>query len=87
VLTELPVAGWSGTLAQRYQASAAHGAIGVVRAKTGTLTGVSSLAGVIHDRTGALLGFAVIADRTSSTPDAEAALDAAVARLAACGCS
>lgn len=82
----LAVAGWSGTLAQRYAVPAARSAAGLLRAKTGTLTGVSALAGVMHDRSGALLAFAVIADRVKSTPDAEAALDAAVARLASCGC-
>ncbi len=86
LLGALPVAGWSGTLAQRYRSPAARAAQGLVRAKTGTLTGVSSLAGVVHDRAGALLGFAFIASRAGPTPAAEAALDVAVARLAGCGC-
>jgi D-alanyl-D-alanine carboxypeptidase/D-alanyl-D-alanine-endopeptidase (penicillin-binding protein 4) len=40
----------------------------------------------VHDRSGRLLAFALLADRTGSTPAAETALDAVAARLAACGC-
>lgn len=79
----LPVAAWSGTLVDRYVGGSAAG---LVRAKTGTLTGVSSLAGTVHDRSGRLLAFAFIADRTGPTAAAEAALDAVATRLAACGC-
>ena len=87
VLSGLPVAAWSGTLDDRYLTGSARQGAGVVRAKTGTLTGVSSLAGLVHDRDGRLLAFAFIADRTGSTPAAEAALDRVAAELAGCGCS
>lgn len=88
VLTALPVAAWSGTLALRYRGPIGHAAAGLVRAKTGTLTGVSSLAGVVHDRSGRLLVFALIADRVPGdlTPYAEGALDVIVTKLASCGC-
>jgi len=82
----LPTAAWSGTLAGRYLHGAARAGAGVVRAKTGTLTGVSALAGVVHDRDGRLLVFAFVADRAGSTESAEVALDDLAARLAACGC-
>jgi serine-type D-Ala-D-Ala carboxypeptidase/endopeptidase (penicillin-binding protein 4) len=91
IVTALPVAGWSGTLADRYLPGtlSARGA-GVVRAKTGTLTGVSSLAGLVHDADGRLLVFAMIADQvapgTGPTVDAEAALDRVASTLARCGC-
>jgi serine-type D-Ala-D-Ala carboxypeptidase/endopeptidase (penicillin-binding protein 4) len=86
VLAALPVAGWSGTLADRYLTGSARTAAGLVRAKTGTLTGVSSLAGLVHDRSGRLVAFALIADRAPSTAAADSALDAIAAALARCGC-
>ena len=86
LLAGLPVAAWSGTLAGRYLRGAARAGAGVVRAKTGTLTGVSALAGLVHDRDGRLLVFAFVADRAGPTAAAEAALDDLAARLAGCGC-
>ena len=87
VLAGLPVSAWSGTLASRYRTTA-RAAAGVVRAKTGTLTDVSSLAGVVHDQDGRLLVFAFDADQVTGdlTPYAEQALDDIVAALAKCGC-
>ena len=56
---------------------------GVVRAKTGTLTGVVSLAGVVRDRSGRLLVFGFVADRSPGPLlDAQAALDRAASVLA-----
>lgn len=91
VVAELPVAGLSGTLAQRYRSDATRPAAGTVRAKTGTLTGVASLAGTLVDADGRLLMFVVMADRTPPAPvggteRTRAALDQVVAAVAACGC-
>jgi D-alanyl-D-alanine carboxypeptidase/D-alanyl-D-alanine-endopeptidase (penicillin-binding protein 4) len=87
VLAGMPIAGWSGTLADRYLSGASRAAAGLVRAKTGTLTGVSTLAGLVHDKSGRLLAFAFLTDGVPSTYDADRALDVLAAELAACGCS
>jgi serine-type D-Ala-D-Ala carboxypeptidase/endopeptidase (penicillin-binding protein 4) len=87
VLTGLPVAQFTGTLDDRFDAPQAAGGAGVVRAKTGTLTGVSSLAGFVVARDGSTYGFAVLADAIVNTEGARAALDEAAAALANCGCA
>ncbi|MEU8221600.1 D-alanyl-D-alanine carboxypeptidase/D-alanyl-D-alanine-endopeptidase [Kribbella sp. NPDC048915] len=88
LLTGLPVAAFNGSLAQRFSTAGTGTGTGVVRAKTGTLTGVHSLAGYALDRTGTLLVFAVASDSVPvpKTLDARAALDRATAALANCGC-
>ncbi|MEU0968011.1 D-alanyl-D-alanine carboxypeptidase/D-alanyl-D-alanine-endopeptidase [Streptomyces sp. NPDC005917] len=78
VLTGLPVAGFTGTLTSRYT----DGAAGVVRAKTGTLTGVNTLAGTVVDKDGRLLVFAFLAANTTNPLEAQAALDRTATALA-----
>lgn len=85
VSSGLPVAGFTGTLAERYDSESARAGRGVVRAKTGTLTGVSSLAGTVRDRDGRLLVFAVLT-QGADTDAARTALDEFAAALAGCGC-
>lgn len=82
----LPVAGFTGTLAGRFRSGPAAAAAGVVRAKTGTLSGVSTLSGVVVDRDGAVLAFAFLAPEAASRSRAQAALDRLAATLAGCGC-
>jgi len=84
----LPVSGYLGTLDKRYRTGPAALAAGQVRAKTGTLDGVSSLAGLVRGTDGRLLVFAVVADRVpaGATLTAEAALDDVAAALTTCGC-
>lgn len=90
VITGLPVAGFSGTLAPAEAGfgSAGHDALGVVRAKTGNLSTVVTLAGVAYARNGQLLAFAVMADRLPGTGVVPAAADmlSLATALAGCGC-
>ncbi|MFF5982795.1 D-alanyl-D-alanine carboxypeptidase/D-alanyl-D-alanine-endopeptidase [Streptomyces olindensis] len=83
-LTGLPVAGFTGTLSTRYT----DGASGVIRAKTGTLTGVHTLAGTLVDHDGRLLAFAFMTTDTDRIAPAstQKALDRVATTLAACGC-
>ncbi|MEU2246842.1 D-alanyl-D-alanine carboxypeptidase/D-alanyl-D-alanine-endopeptidase [Streptomyces sp. NPDC019224] len=81
VLTGLPVAGFSGTLSGRYTSE--DGGTGFIRAKTGTLTGVNSLAGTVVDTRGRLLSFAFLASGTTAPTEAQAALDELATALAA----
>ncbi|MGW5782369.1 D-alanyl-D-alanine carboxypeptidase/D-alanyl-D-alanine endopeptidase [Streptomyces sp. NPDC003757] len=78
VLTGLPVAHFTGTLAGRYP----DGAAGLVRAKTGTLTGVNTLAGTVATPDGRLLAFAFLANATTDAWAAQSALDRAATTLA-----
>jgi D-alanyl-D-alanine carboxypeptidase/D-alanyl-D-alanine-endopeptidase (penicillin-binding protein 4) len=89
LLAGLPVASYSGTLANRFGGAGATAGVGLVRAKTGTLTGVSSLAGMVTTTDGHILTFALIANGVTmtGTPAAEAALDQIAATLAGCGCA
>ncbi|GAA1062788.1 D-alanyl-D-alanine carboxypeptidase/D-alanyl-D-alanine endopeptidase [Streptomyces asiaticus] len=84
LLTGLPVAGFTGTLRTRYAQDAVGR--GVVRAKTGTLTGVNSLAGSVVDADGRLLVFAYLTNGTTDATGAQRALDRMASALANCGC-
>lgn len=82
VLTGLPVAGFTGTLTSRYT----DGAAGLVRAKTGTLTGVNALAGTVVTEDGRPLAFAFLTSGATDPQAAQSALDRAATALARCGC-
>ncbi|MCY0945028.1 D-alanyl-D-alanine carboxypeptidase/D-alanyl-D-alanine-endopeptidase [Streptomyces sp. H34-S5] len=81
VLTGLPVAGFTGTLRARNAGSSP--AAGLLRAKTGTLTGVNSLAGTVVDSSGRLLAFAFLTANSPAPEGAEKALDKLAAAVAA----
>ncbi|WP_406137590.1 D-alanyl-D-alanine carboxypeptidase/D-alanyl-D-alanine-endopeptidase [Streptomyces sp. NBC_01089] len=85
ILTGLPVAGFTGTLDERYTDPA--GAGGLIHAKTGTLTGVNTLAGTVVDARGRLLAFAFMASHTASPTAAQSALDRLGTAVASCGCT
>ncbi len=86
LVSDLPVSGFTGTLTKRFVNVPT--ARGVVRAKTGTLTSVHSLAGYAIDAEGDPIIFALMADRTAkiASATAEAALDRVAAALATCSC-
>jgi D-alanyl-D-alanine carboxypeptidase/D-alanyl-D-alanine-endopeptidase (penicillin-binding protein 4) len=88
VLSGLPVAGFDGTLEKRYRKGPGLPAAGVVRAKTGTLNGVSALAGLVRTKDGRLLAFDFTADAVplSLALASQTALDRLAAALAGCGC-
>jgi len=88
VITGLPVAGFTGSLAYRFGDAAAAGR-GLVRAKTGTLTGVHGLAGLVTDADNGLIVFVAVADdvAVADTLDARDALDRVAASLAGCACT
>ncbi len=87
VLTGLPVSGFSGSLAHRFD-TGEQAARGRVRAKTGTLSGVHGLSGVATDLDGDVLGFVVIADQVPAQYSylAEAQIDEIAAALGGCHC-
>ncbi|MEO9327998.1 D-alanyl-D-alanine carboxypeptidase/D-alanyl-D-alanine-endopeptidase [Gordonia sp. B21] len=84
MLEGLPIAAGTGTLADRFPVATNPGA-GWVRAKTGTLTGVSSLTGIVQTIDGRVLSFALMSGGTSPA-DARPALDAVAGQLRECGC-
>uniref|UniRef100_A0AAU2V6B4 D-alanyl-D-alanine carboxypeptidase/D-alanyl-D-alanine-endopeptidase n=1 Tax=Streptomyces sp. NBC_00003 TaxID=2903608 RepID=A0AAU2V6B4_9ACTN len=83
IITGLPVAGFTGTLSGRYGTASA--ATGLVRAKTGTLSGagVNTLAGTVVDASGHLLAFAFLSTGTPGADPApvQKALDRLATRL------
>jgi serine-type D-Ala-D-Ala carboxypeptidase/endopeptidase (penicillin-binding protein 4) len=86
LLDLLPIAGGSGTLADRFLDPATNqGPAGWLRAKTGSLTAVNSLVGVLTDRSGRVLTFAFISN--AAGPNGRNAMDALATRLWSCGCS
>jgi D-alanyl-D-alanine carboxypeptidase/D-alanyl-D-alanine-endopeptidase (penicillin-binding protein 4) len=89
-ITGMPVAGFSGTLAPGQSVFGNFGpaALGAVQAKTGNLTRVVSLAGIVRDASGRLLAFAFMADQLPRGQLVRAAgvIDAMATALARCGC-
>ncbi|WP_026247627.1 D-alanyl-D-alanine carboxypeptidase/D-alanyl-D-alanine-endopeptidase [Streptomyces sp. MspMP-M5] len=84
VVTGLPVAAFTGTLSGRYVGDTAGA--GTVRAKTGTLTGINTLAGTVVDADGRLLAFAFMTTGTTDPQAAQKALDRMASTVANCGC-
>jgi D-alanyl-D-alanine carboxypeptidase len=86
VITGMPVAGFSGTLEDRYAGLGTAAGAGSVRAKTGTLSDVTTLAGLVDDADGRVLAFAFMVNKVKSVETARVALDRLASAVAACGC-
>jgi D-alanyl-D-alanine carboxypeptidase/D-alanyl-D-alanine-endopeptidase (penicillin-binding protein 4) len=88
LLAALPVAGFSGTLAAGQSVFGGIGGpgLGMIRAKTGNLSSVTTLAGLVYDKDGTLLDFAFMADDVTDLDQAAQAIDGAAQDLAGCGC-
>ncbi|WP_407344665.1 D-alanyl-D-alanine carboxypeptidase/D-alanyl-D-alanine-endopeptidase [Pengzhenrongella phosphoraccumulans] len=86
IAIDLPIGGLRGTLSDRFPSPPARG---LVRAKTGSLPGVTSLAGTVVTVDGRQLEFVVLADQTpvGGQYAPRVAIDAFVDQLAGCGCS
>jgi D-alanyl-D-alanine carboxypeptidase/D-alanyl-D-alanine-endopeptidase (penicillin-binding protein 4) len=79
-INALPIASADGSLATRMKGTAATGN---VRAKTGTMSNIRSLAGYVTTRDGEHLAFVVLVNNFEGTgADANAAIDAIAVRLA-----
>jgi D-alanyl-D-alanine carboxypeptidase/D-alanyl-D-alanine-endopeptidase (penicillin-binding protein 4) len=89
-ITGLPVAGFSGTLApgQSVFGDVGEPGLGVIQAKTGNLSSVATLAGLVNDASGRLLAFAFMTNQVPAArlPKAAAGIDALASALARCGC-
>lgn len=88
LLADLPVAGFDGSLTYRFKKTSSS-ALGLVRAKTGTLTGVHSMAGFAVDATGSPLIFVALADQVQpiDTLKARDVLDRIGAAMTTCRCT
>jgi D-alanyl-D-alanine carboxypeptidase/D-alanyl-D-alanine-endopeptidase (penicillin-binding protein 4) len=86
LLDLLPVAGGSGTLADRFLDPASNqGPAGWLRAKTGSLTATNALVGVVTDSSGRVLTFAFISN--AAGPNGRNVMDALATRVWTCGCA
>lgn len=86
LLDLLPIAGGSGTLADRFlDAASNQGPAGWLRAKTGSLTAINALVGVVTDSSGRVLTFAFISN--AAGPNGRNVIDALATRVWACGCA
>jgi serine-type D-Ala-D-Ala carboxypeptidase/endopeptidase (penicillin-binding protein 4) len=88
-ITGMPVAGFSGTLGPgSFFGPFGRDALGTVRAKTGNLTHVATLAGVAYTAGGQLLAFAFMGNDISQRLGLQPELTLArlATALAGCGC-
>ncbi len=85
LLDVLPIAGGSGTLSNRFIDDQSDDAVGWLRAKTGSLTGTNTLAGIVTDVSGRVLTFSLMSNNAG--PTGRTAIDVVAATLRTCGCA
>jgi len=86
VLTGLPVAGVEGSLRTHYVDDQSLAGRGVVRGKTGTLSGVHALAGYLRTADGSLVAYAFLVNDADNDYAAKVWLDRVSTALSRCGC-
>lgn len=86
LLDGLPVAGATGTLRDRYTTPPTLPGRGIVRAKTGGLRDVSTLAGFATTRDGQVVVFAFMSNAFTNGDQARAWIDSSTSVIAGCGC-
>lgn len=86
LIAGLPVGGVSGTLAGRFDDDRERPGRGVVRAKTGSLRDVTTLAGYLITEDGSPLVFALMANKVVRPFATRDWMDTTTARWASCGC-
>lgn len=82
----LPVAGFTGTLVNRFALETTRPGRGVVRGKTGALAGTITLAGLVTAKSGRLLAYTFMADKVKDADKTRLAWDVAATNLSECGC-
>jgi D-alanyl-D-alanine carboxypeptidase/D-alanyl-D-alanine-endopeptidase (penicillin-binding protein 4) len=87
ILDGLPIAGRDGTLKHRFDDKSEQAGVGVVHAKTGTLSRLATMAGYVTTASGHRLVFAELANNANSYYTAYNWLDREAAVLARCGCN
>ncbi|HEY3339455.1 MAG TPA: D-alanyl-D-alanine carboxypeptidase/D-alanyl-D-alanine-endopeptidase [Propionicimonas sp.] len=86
VIAGLPIAGETGTLKDRFDDKSERAGRHTVHAKTGTLSGLAGLAGYLTTADGAVLVFAELGDKATSSYRVYNWLDREAAVVARCGC-
>jgi D-alanyl-D-alanine carboxypeptidase/D-alanyl-D-alanine-endopeptidase (penicillin-binding protein 4) len=86
IITGLPVAGVEGSLRTRFFDDASLAGRGVVRAKTGTLRKVHTLAGIVRTADGSVLVFAFLINNPKNDYAATVWLDRVTTAISSCGC-
>lgn len=86
VLEGLPVAGVTGTLADRFNDPVSSPARGVAKAKTGSLTRVATLAGTTVTADGRVVAYAFMTNGSADGWAARVWTDRSVGTLTGCGC-